>query len=502
MTPDRDFIEAQSPNKAFFEAQQFEVKRWLQGKKEGTRHTYTSAIKAYVEYKKCTPKELIDQAEEDRKKSSRYRGQPEFDVKAFFDWLITDYPQKVRGRGKRKKVDKKGVSPNIAYTYANAIRGFYSANGFPLDIEIQKTPPKKENFKLALRPPDIKRLLDATTNLRDKAIILTLFQSGMSINECCNLTYADIAKGLETNEEPLNLHLIRKKEQVEYDTFIGAEAIEAIKAYLDQRRRKGEVLERITPVFILEFTTNLNSTKTKSIYAQLVEDSIRKAALKAGLVTQEQLALADMSPCRPHALRTAFMSILKMAGMNNTLVEYFSGHTISPTEKAYLRLTTDELKKTYKQYEKFLSISNNIDTQKIEELETKTKTFETETKNNQSIIKALMQNSDYKDIQINGLNTQISNTNGQLTSLTSLLTQVQDTLSKLNEDMDFHRLEDIARFVAAKAPTRQELYDFMTKRQIPQTILRRIELQCIAFSIESNRWIYQHEEDKANLIMA
>lgn len=417
MSPNSDFNEAHTPNKLQF-GEFFEVRRWLQRKNEGTIRTYTSALKAYIEYKRCTPKELIDQAEEDRKKPPRYRGQPEYDLKAFSDWLINEYQQKGKGRGKRKNSGKKGVSPNIAYTYANALRGFYSANGFPLDIEIQKTPPKKENFKLALRPPDIKRLLDATTNLRDKAIILTLFQSGMSINECCNLAYSDIAKGLEAKEEPLNLHLIRKKEQVEYDTFIGTEAIEAIKTYLDQRRRTGEVFTQNTPVFILEFTTNLGSTKIRKIYASLLEYSIRSAALKAGLVTQEQIDIADMSPCRPHALRIAFISILKMAGINNTIVEYFAGHTISPTEKAYLRLTTDELRKIYKQYEKFLSINNQVDNQKIQELETKTKTFEEQSMSNQSIIKALMQNSNYKDAQISNLNNQIVNTNGQLTNLT------------------------------------------------------------------------------------
>lgn len=65
-------------NKALFEAQiqnkdvleeQFEVKRWLQWKNEDTQHTYRSALKAFTEYTRCTPKELIDLAEEDRKKA-------------------------------------------------------------------------------------------------------------------------------------------------------------------------------------------------------------------------------------------------------------------------------------------------------------------------------------------------------------------------------------------------------------------------------------------------
>jgi integrase/recombinase XerD len=132
-------------------------------------------------------------------------------------------------------------------------------------VKILKAVPKKENFKLTLRIPEIKSLLNATNSLCDKAIVLTLFQSGMSINERCNLTYGDLSTGLQTNEEPLNLHLIRKKEQVEYVTFLGADSNEAIKAYLAQRQRNEETLQHSTPLFILQFTTKPKSSKYKKI---------------------------------------------------------------------------------------------------------------------------------------------------------------------------------------------------------------------------------------------
>lgn len=91
---------------------------------------------------------------------------------------------------------------------------------------------------------------------------------------------------------------------VEYDTFIGEDAIEAIKAYLAQRKRE-------SPLFIIQFTTDLKSSKLKRIYPSLIEAFVKSAVLKAGLVTQEQLDAADVNPCRPHPIRTAFISILK-----------------------------------------------------------------------------------------------------------------------------------------------------------------------------------------------
>jgi hypothetical protein len=73
---------------------QFEVKKWLQGKNEGTAKLYTAALKTYIEYTKLSPKQLIDLSEEDRHKSARLQGDPEQKVLEFYQYLTTDYVQK------------------------------------------------------------------------------------------------------------------------------------------------------------------------------------------------------------------------------------------------------------------------------------------------------------------------------------------------------------------------------------------------------------------------
>jgi integrase/recombinase XerD len=439
MTLNKDLFEAQTPNKDIVE--QFEIQRWLKGKNRGTKDVYLGAIRAYIEYTGLSPKQLIDQAEEDRKKSARERGDPEFKVSSFFEYLVNDYMQKGKGRKDRKPNGKIGLSRNLASAYANAVRGFYKQNGFPLIVSIPKAVPKKENFKLILRIPEIKRLVDATGNLRDRAIVLSIFQSGASIGEICDLKYEDVAYGLQTNEEPLHLHLIRKKEQTEYHTFLGTDAINAIKAYLAQRQRNKEILTDDSPLFILQHTTKCEGTRIKKIYPSLVEASLTKAAVKAGLVSEEKLRASDMSPCRPHAIRTAFISILKMAGMNNLIVEELCGHTLPGSQQPYWLCNIDELRKTYKEFEKYLSINGVADNQKLEELENKTKNFEQETKKNQNIIDELMENSKFKSAQINGLNSQINDTAGQLSNVTNLLAQVQENLTKLNNEMNLLKLQ-------------------------------------------------------------
>jgi hypothetical protein len=129
-----------------------------------------------------------------------------------------------------------------------------------------------------------------------------------------------------------------------------------------------------------------------------------------------------------------------------------------------------------------------VDTEKLEELEQKAKVLEQNSNTNQGVITALLENGRNKDIQVN--------------SMTTLLLQVQESLAKINDEMDFHRLEDVARFVAAKAPTGEELNIFMVKRRIPQNIFQRVELQCIKFRPQNNTWVYIPENDLANLLMA
>ncbi len=466
-----------------------EVQNWLKGKSKGTKTVYTSALKIFTEYTKMNPVQLIDEPEADSKKIGREKGDPQRKIIGFFEYLRTEYRSTRNGFQNSKFNGKSGVSVNLACTYSHSIQSFYNANNFPIKVKIQKAVPKKENLKLALRIPEVKRLLDATTNLRDKAIILTLFQTGMSIRNLCDLTYGDVSEGLEKNEEPLHLSLMREKTWLQYTTFMGKDSIDALKAYLDLRRRNGEVLKLNSPLFIKQFTKfNSKSVNIKAINPIIIEENFQSLAIKSGLVSKEKLEAADINPARPHSLRSSFISILKLAGMNNVAVELLCGHTISILDSAYSQFSLEELRNLYKKFEKHLSITGMVDTEKIEALEIKSQTLEQQSKNSQGVISALLENGRNKDQQVNNMAT--------------LLSQVQESLNRINDEMNFHKLEDIARFVAAKSPTREEMTNFLTKRQINESIFRRAELNCIAFSPQTNTWVYTADNDTSNLLMA
>jgi len=326
-----------------------DIKKWLREKSEGSVNNYLTAMNLFMNFTGLNPKQMIDEAEEDAKKSRRDRGLPESRLLDFHEYLLTKH-SKMRG----KKNDSLGISKNLAKMYFSAIRGFYKTNGFFLNVKTPRATNKKENFKLELRPKDVKKLVDLAPSLREKSIILCMFQSGMDVSTICSLNYGDVSRGLQEGKEPLMIHVIREKEGIEFHTFIGRDAIDALKLYFLERERKyEEKLQYNTPLFVKEGAKKLSFER---ITTNLIQNMFRDLVLNAGIVTKEELEVSDINPARPHALRSAFSTILKLEGVNELFVEYMLGHAI-PYNGAYFRPQPEELSKVYSEHERALSIS-------------------------------------------------------------------------------------------------------------------------------------------------
>jgi integrase/recombinase XerD len=303
-----------------------------------------ASFKAYQEFTGGkSPEQIIKRVQ---KMKSIERGK---ELYRFFEWLKNDYVRKKANREVKIKrgVVKKGMAPSSAQSYVSSIRLFFRSNG--LDVVMLHTPsakPKIENKAKALYVGDISKLLQHTRKLRDKAIILTMFQSGMDLRTLLSLTYGKVKAGVEGSERPLVLHLQRGKTGVIFHTALGSNALDALKLYVEERRRNNELIDDDTLLFPL--------TKKG------VEDMMKKTALRAGLVTKAELEKADMNPVRPYALRKSFSNILKnKSHLNNELVEYMMGHAL-PYNSAYNEPDPNDIRELYKSVEKLLSPSEGL----------------------------------------------------------------------------------------------------------------------------------------------
>gem|GEM_PF-658763 len=321
-----------------------EVKVILAGRSENTRRNYLSGLKKYCEFRNLQPDELIDEIEENVKKSPRERERAEREVKKFYDWLR----------------EEKKLSSGTVHVCITAVRAFYRDNGFPLGpLRLPATRVKKENIRRVLRAGDVKKMVNCCKNSRDRAVVLMLFQGGFDTQTLLSLDYGDVKEGLKNEEEPLVIQVVRQKEGVDYKTCIGHDAIEALKLYIHEREMgtryiPSEKLKSDSPLFISERV--YDKRKCKRLTNIGLGIIFRDLARRAGVVDVEDLKRSDINIVGAHALRKSFSTICRNSGVPPDLVEFMIGHRLK-FNGAYYGPSDEDLKEEYKKAEPFLSIS-------------------------------------------------------------------------------------------------------------------------------------------------
>jgi integrase/recombinase XerD len=177
---------------------------------------------------------------------------------------------------------------------------------------------------------------------RDKAIILCLFQSGLSIHELCKLNFGDVRDELEEGTLPLHLRLIRQKTGTEFKCFFGRDACKYLLLYLKTRR----TLKDDSPLFT-------KWSNEERITTAAVEMKFRLIAEKLSFISEKDME--GYNPCRPHSLRAAFASRLT-GKIDRVLIEFWMGHSIGEQIRAYLRMPLEEMRKLYVNAETYLAI--------------------------------------------------------------------------------------------------------------------------------------------------
>jgi site-specific recombinase XerD len=334
--------------------------------KAGTRYEYRTAFRAYTLYTGMTPSAMIDEAIEDSKRDPRQKQDVLMTrILGFYEWLKKEYPRKSRGTGEHKVLGK-GVSDKMAHLFVSAVRSFYSTYDLSVNMKgRQRLPrPKVENKRMIVGAEQVKVLVDHARTPRDRAMILVNFQGGLDVSTLCSLRFKDVAEGLAKNEYPLKLDLTRPKTGVPFYTFIGKDAIDALKAYLADLKQRGISLTHNDPLFLQERGRD-------GIETANVQDMLREVALKSGFIDKANNG-NSYNPLGPHALRESFGSIMANSGVPDSVVDFWLGHEVGALNEAYKSVQFESLRKMYLDRERLISISaQKVD---VEELKEKLKT--------------------------------------------------------------------------------------------------------------------------------
>ena len=154
---------------------------------------------------------------------------------------------------------------------------------------------------------------------------------GLREETLTRLQYRHVQVDLEAERIPLHIHVeveITKGKYADYDTFLGQEAVEYLRLYLDARRR-GSPDGKIPPEKIQgdsPLIRDLQSRIPKPIGPKQIRKLIHHLYLRAGLIKAKNGRMYDL---RVHSLRKFFKTQMEAAGVNSDYVDYMMGHVVN-----------------------------------------------------------------------------------------------------------------------------------------------------------------------------
>lgn len=195
----------------------------------------------------------------------------------------------------------------------------------PEKIELAKLPERSLDL---ISSTELERLLkspktDTLQGLRDKAMLETLFSTGLRVSELCSLN-----SDIDLTRDELSVRGKGDKVRV---VFISPDAKSAIGAYLKARKDMEEAL------FV-------SGTRGKGGQTRLtprsVERMIKTYAAKAGITKK----------VTPHIIRHSFATDLLGNGADIRSVQVLLGHASINTTQIYTHVTDSHLKEIHKKF--------------------------------------------------------------------------------------------------------------------------------------------------------
>jgi site-specific recombinase XerD len=272
----------------------------------------------------------------------------------FFNWLTENNLDKLKPEKltadhiwKYRVFLSRHIDPKSGSTLKKSTQNYYlialrSLLEYFAEVEIQTLSPttvklakdKSDKDIVFLKLSEIERLLLSpnTKNiigLRDRAILETLFSTGLRVAELTSLDRDQLK--LKTGVIDLEISVVGKGSKVR-TIYFSARAVKFLKMYLDKRNDIDEAL------FINYKPGIEKSGLPRRLTTKSIEEIVKKYVKIAGLSTL----------VTPHTLRHSFATDLLAQGADIRLVQEFLGHKNISTTQIYTHVTNKQLKDVHK----------------------------------------------------------------------------------------------------------------------------------------------------------
>jgi integrase len=232
----------------------------------------------------------------------------------------------------------------------NTMRGFYEAHDRELKFKraerIRSPPRKKISHEHIPTKAEAFTMADVAGSLRNRAMILSLLQSGVRVGCLVRWTYGlvagqlypDVKVPVEIRVTPamdtkLNLYGLPY-----YVTYLHEEAAHGLKDYIEDRKRRGWKPQARDPIFVTESSASRDQPMDTTGVWEVVKNSARAAGLDPTMVWT-------------HTLRKSFRKVLNAESsrdLDDDTREALMGHKLPGSRGSYFDYhDTDEVREKY-----------------------------------------------------------------------------------------------------------------------------------------------------------
>lgn len=202
----------------------------------------------------------------------------------------------------------------------------------PTKVKLAKDKADKEIKFLTLE--QLARLLESPSpetiiGLRDRALLETLFSTGLRVAELAALNLEQLRIKDETKD--LEIAVVGKGSKIR-TVYFSTRAVKALWAYLKERKDFDDAL------FINYKRGGSKSNRTRRLTVKSIEDIVKKYVKISGLPVM----------ATPHTLRHSFATDLLNQGVDLRTVQEFLGHSNIATTQIYTHVTNKQLRDVHR----------------------------------------------------------------------------------------------------------------------------------------------------------
>jgi integrase/recombinase XerD len=239
-------------------------------------------------------------------------------------------------------LNEKKLAPNTVKVRMSALRFLYNKTLKRRDLDIDDLPMPKAPVRLpaVLSPEQVARMIEAASNLKHRAILMTLYGTGVRRSEAARLKISDI------DSQRMVIHIRQGKGSRDRDLPLTPKLLHALREYYRWKK----------PAMYFFPSPPGKNGESSPISGKAIFNACRVAADRAGL---------DKT-IGPHTLRHSFATHMLEAGADLRTIQILLGHGRLDRTAVYLHLSQRHLKTAVNPLEQ-LSIRSHRQTQYPEE---------------------------------------------------------------------------------------------------------------------------------------